>query len=104
LETFVHRTVGDDEQCGVAPARLVRGPRPVRDREDVVLRPLERLLADRRAALALDDQTDGVVRCPLLATFGATGESNRVAVERGHDAAAREWVDVAHGPRPVGTG
>src|SRR3954465_10017073 len=38
------------------------GPGPVRDREDVMLRPVESLLADDRAALAGHDEADGIVR------------------------------------------
>src|SRR5437879_235664 len=104
LETLVHGTVGDQEQVGVAATRLVRGPRPVRDREDVVLRPLERRVADRRAALAFDDQTDGVVRRPFPPAREARGEGHREAAARGQGADARQWIYLAHGQRVVGAG
>src|SRR5437016_11229828 len=64
VQVFVDRAVGDDEKLRRRAARLVRRPGPVRDGEDVVPRPFEALVADGRAPVTGDDETDRVPRGP----------------------------------------
>src|SRR4051812_37938425 len=67
-EVFVDGAVRHQEEVCIA---FVRRPGPVRDGEDVVLRPFERLIADPGLALAGDDQANRVMsRAP---PFGLSG-------------------------------
>src|SRR3982751_1907356 len=73
------------------------GPGPVRDREDVMLRPLESLLADGRATVAGHDEADGVMRGAPHAR--ALVDLLEEEVERRHHRAA--VAGVTEGPGAV---
>ena len=88
IQRLEHRAVGDDEQIRIAVERLVLGPGPVRDGEHVVLAPLDRLVADGRAAFARDAEHDLVVGGAAGAGGCLRGKTLGVAVERGHHRAA----------------
>ena len=64
----------------------------------------KRLLADGRAALARDHETDHVVGRALGAGRRALAQARGVAVERRHDGAAGRRIDVADHARAVGAG
>ncbi len=85
-------------KSSAARARFVARPGPVRHREHVVLRPVETVLANSRAAFPGDDEADGVVRAPGGARRAL--DSLEEQVQRRHDRAAVSAV--AYGPRAVG--
>src|SRR6204780_5818548 len=53
IELLLHRAIGETEQHGIL-VRLVGDPLPARHHEQVARAPFKTLLADPRAALALD--------------------------------------------------
>src|SRR5215469_5077564 len=95
VEPLERRFVRHHEEIGIAAARLVAREGPMRDREHVMLRPFEGLLADARAPLARDHEADHVVGRALRPRRRAAVQARGVAIKRRHYGATGRRVDVA---------
>ena len=91
-------------RLGVAVLRHVAREGPMRDREHVVLRPVERVLAHGGAARAGHHQADHVAGGALRPRRLPFGQPHRIAVERRHHRPAGRRIGVAHRVRAVGAG
>src|SRR5262249_41809383 len=104
VEPLERRLVRHHEEVGIAAACLMAREGPMRDREYVMLRPLEGLFAVMRAALARGPEADHVVGRAFLARGRAAAQARRIAIKRRQDGAAGRRIDVADHAHAVGAG
>src|SRR5262245_42142628 len=94
-QRFIDRAVADEKKIRARTPRLMRNPGPVGHREDIVRCPLERRVADARAAVAGDDEHDRIPCRARRPRCGTLREPCGIAVERRHYRPAGEWIHIA---------